>query len=172
MEGAGHVLIRPAGAEDASAIAEVIRRAFAAYEGRLQPPAGALKETPESIAEKLRHEASLLAVRAAGIVGCVFYRPAKVAGEIYLGRLAVLPECQRDGIAARLMAALEEAARGAGAGALVLNVRIALPANRALIERLGFQAVGQGQHPGFDQPTFTVMRKELSGAAPNAMRSR
>ena len=167
-----HVLIRPAGAEDASAIAEVIHRAFAAYEGRLQPPAGALKETPESIAEKLRQEAALVAVTPAGIAGCVIYRPAKAAGEIYLGRLAVLPECQRGGIAARLMAALEEAARGAGARALVLNVRIALPGNRAFFEGMGFEAIGEGRHPGFHQPTFTVMRKEISGAAPSAMRSR
>src|SRR5690349_15074862 len=104
------VVIRHASVADASAIAEVVRRAFAAYEGRLQPPAGALKETPESIAEKLGREAALVAVTPAGIAGCVFYRPAEAAGEIYLGRLAVLPECQREGVAARLMASLEEAA--------------------------------------------------------------
>jgi predicted N-acetyltransferase YhbS len=162
------IVIRHASVADACAIAEVIRRAFAAYEGRLQPPAGALKETPESIAEKLRREAALVAVTPAGIGGCVFYRPAEAAGEIYLGRLAVLPEHQGESIGARLMAALEEA----GARALILNVRIALPGNRAFFERLGFRAVGEGRHPGFDQPTFTVMRKALSGAAPNAMRSR
>jgi len=166
------ILIRHASVADTSAIAEVVRRAFAAYEGRLQPPAGALKETPESIAGKLGREAALVAVAPAGIAGCVFYRPAEAAGEIYLGRLAVLPEHQGEGIGARLMAALEEAARAAGARALVLNVRIALPGNRAFFERLGFRAIGEGRHPGFDQPTFTVMRKALSGAAPNAMRSR
>lgn len=172
MEGPGDILIRSARAEDASAISEVVRRAFAAYEGRLQPPAGALKETPESIAEKLWHEAALVAVTTAGIAGCVFYRPAERAGEIYLGRLAVLPERQREGIGARLMIALEETARATGARALVLNVRIALPANRLVFERLGFEPIGQGRHAGFDQPTFTVMRKDISDVAPNAMRSR
>jgi hypothetical protein len=100
-------------------------------------------------------------VTPAGIAGCVFYRSAEAAGEIYLGRLAVLPEHQRSAYW-----------RTAGARALVLNVRIALPGNRAVFERLGFRAVGEGRHSGFDQPTFTVMRKEISGAAPSAKRSR
>jgi predicted N-acetyltransferase YhbS len=161
MEGSDDVAIRPARAEDAGAIAEVIHRAFALYKGRLQPPAGALKETPESIAGKLAREAALVAMTSAGIAGCVFYRPAEAAGEIYLGRLAVLPERQREGLGAMLMAALEETARATGAGALILNVRIALPGNRTVFERLGFQAIGEGRHPGFNQPTFTVMRKAI-----------
>jgi predicted N-acetyltransferase YhbS len=161
MENRGDVAIRPARAEDASVIADVIHRAFALYEGRLQPPAGALKETPQSIAEKLDREAALVAVTSAGIAGCVFYRPAEAAGEIYLGRLAVLPERQREDIGARLMTALEETARAAGARALILNVRIALPGNRAVFERLGFRAIGEGRHAGFDQPTFTIMRKAI-----------
>src|SRR5262245_20977133 len=172
MEDRDDVAIRPARAEDAGAIAEVIQQAFAPYRGRLAPPAGALKETPESIAEKLAREAALVALTSAGIAGCVFYRPAEAPGEIYLGRLAVLPERQREGLGARLMIALEDTARAAGARALILNVRIALPDNRAVFERLGFQAIGEGRHAGFDHPTFTVMRKALSGAAPNARRSR
>ena len=172
MKSRDEVSIRQAGCDDASAIAKLIHRAFAPYEGCLQPPAGALQETPESIAEKFEHESALVAVTRTGIAGCVFYRPAEAAGELYLGRLAVLPECQRDGLGRRLISAIEDIARAAGAGALILNVRIALPSNRAVFERLGFRAIGEGRHPGFDQPTFTVMRKPLSGAAPNATRSK
>ena len=110
------ILIRHASVADTSAIAEVVRRAFAAYEGRLQPPAGALKETPESIAGKLGREAALVAVAPAGIAGCVFYRPAEAAGEIYLGRLAVLPEHQGEGIGARLMQSRRARERPTAAG--------------------------------------------------------
>ena len=161
MVGLGDVLVRPARLADAGGIATVIRCAFERYEGGLRPPAGALRETPESIAAKLTNEAALVAVTPEGIAGCVFYRPSATPGEIYLGRLAVLPERQRLGLAGRLMAAVEDAARAAGATALCLNVRIALPANRTVFERLGFRAVGEGCHPGFDQPTFTVMRKTI-----------
>lgn len=161
MVGLDDVSIRPARLADASDISAVILRAFSCYEGRLQPPAGALRETPESIRARLSSERALVAVAPEGIAACVFYRPSETPGEIYLGRLAVHPERQRLGLARRLMAALEETARGAGAAALVLNVRITLPANRAVFERLGFSAVGEGRHPGFAGPTFTVMRKSI-----------
>jgi predicted N-acetyltransferase YhbS len=155
------LLIRSAAPADAEAIATVLRRAFAPYEGRLQPQAGALRESEETIRVKLATEQALVAETPDGIAGCVFYRPADEPGAIYLGRLAVLPKRQGLGIARRLMMRLEEAARDAGAAALILNVRIALPANRALFERLGFHGIGDGRHPGHQQPTFTIMRKRL-----------
>lgn len=161
MVGLDEVSIRPARLADAGDIAGVICRAFECYEGRLQPPAGALRETPESVAAKLAKEAALVAVTMEGIAACVFYRPSDRPGEIYLGRLAVRPDRQGLGLASRLMAALEDTARAAGATALMLNVRIALPANRALFERLGFQAIGEGRHPGFADPTFTILRKTI-----------
>ncbi len=161
MVSLGDVSIRSAGLADAGGIASMMRRAFERYEGRLQPPAGALRETPESIAAKLVTESALVAVAPDCIAGCVFYRRSDRPGEIYLGRLAVHPDRQRLGLAKRLMAALEDTARAAGATALILNVRIALPANRALFERLGFQAIGEGRHPGFADPTFTILRKTI-----------
>ena len=151
-------LARPA---DAKAIATVLHRAFADYEGKLQPPAGASRETAGTIRAKLAQERALVAEAADAIVACVFYQAAAEAGAIYLGRLAVVPEWQGQGIARRLIEALEERARAEGAVALTLNVRIALPENRALFERLGFHRSGDGRHPGFEQPTFAIMRKQL-----------
>jgi predicted N-acetyltransferase YhbS len=161
MAEAASPLIRSAAPADAEAVAAVLRRAFACYEGRLQPPAGALRESEETILAKLATEQALVAETPDGIAGCVFYRPADEPGAIYLGRLAVLPERQGSGIARRLMMRLEEAARAAGAAALLLNVRVALPENCALFERLGFHRIGDGRHPGHQEPTFTIMRKSL-----------
>jgi len=95
------------------------------------------------------------------IVACLFFQQAREAGGVYVGRVAVAPEHQGRGLAARLMAELERLVRSEGAVALTLHARIALPANRALFEKLGFRAVGEGTHGGFDRPTFTIMRKEL-----------
>jgi ribosomal protein S18 acetylase RimI-like enzyme len=95
------------------------------------------------------------------VVGCILTVP-RSAAELYVGRLAVLPEWQGRGIASRLMGAAEEMARSKGYACMSLNVRIALAGNRALFEKLGFRFKSEERHPGFSEPTFISMRKELA----------
>jgi hypothetical protein len=45
---------------------------------------------------------------------------------------------------------------------MTLRVRLALPENERLFERLGFRRVGVETHEGFDAPTVAVMEKRLS----------
>jgi len=144
---------------DAAAIAGILRAAFAAYDGRLQPRPGALSETADSIAAKLADHRAILAEAAGAAVGSVVYRPD--GDGLYLGRLGVLPAWRGQGVGAALVDAVAAAGRLEGARRVTLNVRIALADNVDFFRRLGFREAGQGAHPGFDRPTYWVMLREL-----------
>jgi predicted N-acetyltransferase YhbS len=151
--------IRAAGAADAAELAQVILAAFEPYRAWLKPTPGALSESSDTIARRLAEGQGFVAVKGR-VVGCILTVP-RSATELYVGRLAVLPEWQGGGIASRLMGAAEEMARSQGFRCMSLGVRIALPANRALFERLGFRFHSEERHPGFCEPTFISMRKDL-----------
>jgi predicted N-acetyltransferase YhbS len=154
------VSIRPAEAADAEAIAALILSAFEPYRGRIHPTPSALSETGESIGKRLATGLGFVAETRERMIGCVlttFNSP----GELYVGRLAVVPQWRRRGLARRLMARAEELARERGCAAMSLGVRIALGENIAFFERLGFRFVREERHPGYSQPTYISMAKPL-----------
>src|SRR3954453_15851685 len=89
------IAIRPARVDEAPAIASLLHRAFAQYDGVLVPRSGAMDETLATVAARLRDESCLVALGGNRLVGCVFYKPRGDA--IYFGRLARLPERGRPG---------------------------------------------------------------------------
>jgi predicted N-acetyltransferase YhbS len=153
------ITFRLARVEDALAIVAVIHRAFAQYEGVLVPRSGAMSETAETVTARLADESCLLALAAATPVGCVFYKEA--GNSLYFGRLAVLPERRSEGIARLLVAGVEAAARAAGAEAVTLGVRVALPANFAFFTSLGYREIARTAHEGFSEPTSITMEKGI-----------
>ena len=159
------VSIRSAEAADAEAIAAVIRAAFEPYRGRLQPSPSALCETAEGVDTRLAAGHGLAADAGGRIVGCVLVT-LKDPGELYVGRLAVLPEWQGRGLGGRLMHATQTFARERGCTAMSLGVRIALTGNIAFFERLGFRFLKEERHPGYAEPTFISMVKPLERRAP------
>ncbi|TIV75630.1 MAG: GNAT family N-acetyltransferase, partial [Mesorhizobium sp.] len=84
------------------------------------------------------------------------------ARDFYVGKLAVEPELQSQGVGARLMQAVEDLARERGKDAIELQTRIELTANHAAFARLGFRETGRTAHAGYDRPTSITMRKVLS----------
>ena len=56
---------------------------------------------------------------------------------------------------------MERRAAAMGYDRVRLSVRLALAENRALYERLGYRACGEGTHPGYAAPTFVTMEKLL-----------
>ena len=154
------VEVRPAQAVDAAAISAVIRCAFDAYRGRLQPTPSALSETEETIADRLAKGQGFVADASGRTVACIL-TVANSAEELYVGRLAVHPEWQGHGLGTRLMGVVEEMARAQGFRRMSLGVRLALTGNRALFEKLGFRLHSEERHPGFTEPTYIFMHKEL-----------
>lgn len=142
---------------DPAQILDLIRRAFAGMDGRIDPPSSARRLTVDEIAADAT--AGQVWVIGTPARACVFVKPA--ADHLYLGKLAVAPEDQRRGLARALIRCAEGQARARGLPALQLSTRIELVENHAAFRALGFQQTGATAHPGFDRPTSLVFRKEL-----------
>jgi ribosomal protein S18 acetylase RimI-like enzyme len=153
------ILVRSAGPDEAAALLDLMRRAFAEYRGVLTPESSVFVETEAVLAGKLAEGGGFVAERAGRPVGCVI---AELKGDRgYLGRLAVLPEARRAGVARRLMLAGEEFVRARGPTRAELNVRIALTGNIALFQALGYRETQRLAHPGCAESTYLVMEKSL-----------
>jgi len=154
------LVLRGAMIADAAVLAATIAAAFEQYRGKLVPPSGAFGETADSIAHELANGAgAIVAERNSIVVGCVMTKLED--GDLYLGRLAVLPAARGMGLARRLIAAVEAEARARRLPGVRLGVRIALVANQKLFNALGYREISREAHPGFDQPTSINMRKTL-----------
>lgn len=137
----------------------LIRRAFAYMDGIIDPPSSAHLLTADTLAEKAKRETGFLAIENGRVVGCVF--ALERAQDFYVGKLAVEPRLQAQGIGARLMRAVEDLARERGKDAIELQTRIELTTNHAAFARLGFRETERTAHEGYDKPTSITMRKVL-----------
>jgi len=152
-------VIRLGRPEESSEIAAVLHAAFAEQRGRIQPESAALSESSGSIAARFLDHGIAVADQAGRLVGCVFYQHQ--GDEIYLGRLATLPECRGQGIASALLDHVEAHARGSGAARIALGVRVALTDNQRFFESRGYREVGRNAHAGFTEPTSIRYEKSI-----------
>nr|WP_245224157.1 GNAT family N-acetyltransferase [Rhizobium halophytocola] len=142
---------------------DLILSSFAYMNGVIDPPSSALALTPDSLAAKARAEIVFLASGADGeLLGCIFCRPEPPTC-LYIGKLAVLPQAQGQGLGRDLMQRAEGVARGMGLPALRLETRIELTGNHLRFGRMGFQVTAEGRHKGFDRTTFIEMHKAIAG---------
>jgi predicted N-acetyltransferase YhbS len=138
----------------------LIMRAFAPMEGVIDPPSSAHRLTVESLRAKVGHETAFMALKEGRVVGCVF--ALERADDFYVGKLAVEPGFQGQGVGRRLMQAAEELARSRNKTAIELQTRIELTGNHAAFARLGFREIARTAHKGYDRPTSITMRKVLA----------
>lgn len=155
----GAVAIREGSADDCDLAYRLIQDAFDRV-GPIDPPLGALRETPKTLAAKVAGGETLLLADLGGEpAGCLFC--ATQGGALYVGRLAVHPRAQRRGVARTMIETAGALARARGCATLRLNARVAMPGNVALFERMGFRIVGDGRHPGHATPTFRILELPL-----------
>jgi GNAT superfamily N-acetyltransferase len=141
-------------------VLDLIMRAFAFMDGVIDPPSSAHMLTVDVLRDKALHETGFVALDGDRIVGCIF--ALERADDFYVGKLAVAPDCQGQGIGRRLMRAVERLALDRGKAALTLQTRIELTANHAAFARLGFHETERTAHVGYDRPTSITMRKPIS----------
>lgn len=155
--------IAPAAADFAAweALLDLVRRAFAYMEGRVDPPSSLTRMEAQALKAKAGAETLLLAHDAAGaLVGCLF---ADDRGDrLYIGKLAVEPARQGARIGAALMAAAEALARSRGIPTLELETRVELTGNHRAFERMGFEKAAETAHEGYDRPTSFTFRRALA----------
>ena len=150
-------MIRPVLPDDAEAVADLIRIAFAAIPVPLDPAPSALRETPDSIRAHLAEGGGAL---VEGPAACILWSVRD--GGLYVGRLATHPAHRGQGLAGLLTAAAEAEARRRGLPRLHLGVRLALPGNRRLFARLGFTETRLHTHDGYPAPTWTEAERWLT----------
>jgi ribosomal protein S18 acetylase RimI-like enzyme len=153
------IILRAATDADLPAALTVLHAAFAEYRAWLDPPSGVHRETVESLRAYLERGHMALASIDDMLVGVVLYHAEP--GHIYFGRLSVLPEYRRRGIAGILIEYVETYARKLGLPRVRLSVRIAQPQNRAYYERIGYRFVEARTHAGYSAPTYDVLEKTL-----------
>jgi GNAT superfamily N-acetyltransferase len=150
----------PGGFDRWPELLDLILRSFAFMDGVIDPPSSAHRLTPASLAEKTSKEFCFVARKDGQFVGCVF------AGEhgdaLYVGKLAVDPAEQGNGIGRRLIAAVEDLALRLRKPALELETRVELTGNHAFFRRIGFVEVGRTAHAGCNRPTSITFRKRLA----------
>jgi GNAT superfamily N-acetyltransferase len=153
------ITLREATEAEAITVLELELAAFGEYRDKLDPPSGVFRETVEMVREKMSTGGFLLALLGDTPVGAVFYEHR---GELmYLGRLSVRPEYQRQGIGQMLITAVEQRAREQGVARVRLGVRVALPHLRNRYERLGYRFVEAYSHEGYAEPTYEMMEKNV-----------
>ena len=146
-------------AADAGEVARLIRGAFAAQSVVTDPPPSALLVTEADVATHLREGGGAVVEGEGALVGSALWLPR--GGALYFARLAVAPDWRGRGIASRLIAAAEAAARVAHLSRIELSTRLVLADNRRLFAACGFVETSVGAHPGYAAPTFVNMEKWL-----------
>lgn len=154
--------IEPCGPEMAEVVHRLTQEAFAAYLA-LDPPTGAARESVESVRDELARDEAAIGWIGSRPVACM--RLVVEGDHLHVRRLAISRALQGRGLGREMMAWAESAARSRGLRAVTVGVRLALAGNRAFFTRLGYEAVAEHAHVGYDHPTSVEMRRDVSTTA-------
>lgn len=147
----------PEEAAELAQVLDLIRRSFAAMEGRIDPPSSMHRLTLQALSQQARDgEIWCLGdpVRA-----CIFLTPK--ADCLYLGKLATDAEFRGQGLARSMLNLAAQRACDLGFDVLELQVRVELVENQSLFSHLGFEVTDRIAHPGYSRPTSLTMRRQL-----------
>ena len=146
----------PADFSDWDGLLALILRSFAYMDGVIDPPSSAHRLTAAALARRAQEEHLHL---IAPLRACAFLAPQ--ADALYIGKLAVDPGQQGNGLGRALIAEAAGLARALGLPRLRLETRIELTGNHAAFAHMGFVRVAEKAHPGFDRITSITMEKPL-----------
>ncbi len=139
--------IRPARPEDAAALAQLARAAYARYVpliGREPPPM--LQDFPADIGD------GVVWVAGNGPDGYVVCRPK--GGDWLIENVAVAPDCQGCGIGNALISFAEAQGRARGFARVTLYTNARMTDNLAMYPRLGYTETGRREEMGLDRVFF------------------
>jgi ribosomal protein S18 acetylase RimI-like enzyme len=140
-----------------------LHAAFTGFEASYTALAfAATTPTPEEIAGRFAEGPTWVAVQDDRVLGTVSVVPQ--GRGLYLRSMAVHPTARGQGIASRLLLAVEEFAMSEGYGRLVLTTTPFLAAAIQLYERAGFRLTGE--HADLFGTPLLWMAKDLPSAQP------
>ncbi len=133
---------------------EITRRAFAEYDGKLNPPSPAVTITLDELTEQMAEGGGVIAYVGDLPVGSALFRLRP--DHLYIGRLSVLPPMRGRGIASAILDYMEIIAAAAGLGEMRLGTRVSMERNIALYERHGYVITSEQPHPATAGPDKVV----------------
>ena len=157
------VKLAPPEFADWAGLLALLHAAFAYQHDRIDPPSSLHALNAELLAEKAMSEHLLIAVEGDALIACAFAKPQP--GHLYIGKVAVSPHRQGEGIGRLLMQAAQELALQKGLAALELETRIELHENHRTFAALGFARIAENAHAGYNRTTSIRMRKRLTAGA-------
>jgi len=149
--------VRLAVPQDAALMHDVMQRAFAEHLGVLRVPSSAHDESVDDVRRALLAGGGALAWHGGACVGSA--RFALEPGTLYVGRVCVVPEFRRRGVASRLMHFIEQQAPSLGRDNVTLKARGALPSNVALYRSLGYEVLVERAHPRGDDRELLMIKR-------------
>ena len=148
-------MIRPATAEDRTAVEAIVETAYSVYLERIdKPPGPMLDDYGLLIADGA---VSVVDAPDGAIAALIVLLPQP--DHLLLDNIAVRPDRQGSGIGRRLIAFAEGEARRLGYAELRLYTHVTMTENIALYTRLGFIETGRSHQAGYDR---VFMRKPLT----------
>ena len=160
MGGADRVPRRAVHGEDWAQLMVVMRAAFAGMEGRIDPPSSLLRMEVSDLPDIAKSAEIWVIGRPIIATVTLTVRP----DTLYLGKLAVVPEKQGQGLARELIALAVTRAGALDLPDVMLETRVELVENHAFFRHLGFVETARRAHAGFDRPTTVEFRNRASAA--------
>jgi len=134
----------------------LIQTAFSYMEERIDPPSSMRFLDVDNLKKKAQSETLILAYDKRKLVGCVFAND--LPKSLYIGKLAISPDYQGQGLGQQLVAACAGLAKQKGLKTLQLQTRIELVENQQYFRKLGFIKTAEGSHEGYDRITNITMQ--------------
>jgi len=154
------VVVNPDPPPEMQAVHLLLSQAFAAMEGRIDPPSSMNQLDMDKLKDRLERDDVAIAARDGRLIGCLFGRTEN--GAYIVGKIAVDSSARLKGVARAMIETIAAHAATLGHQALMLQSRIELTENHAAFHALGFQQTGTFMHPGFSEPTSLVFTRPLS----------
>jgi GNAT superfamily N-acetyltransferase len=159
--------IREATIDESELIYQVMIESFKEYDGKLNPPSGALKETVDHTIHTFNiGGGAALACEGAKVVGSARYKP--VDDYMSIGRVSVLPDFRGKGICKALLTFVENKAlltfvenkaRDQGIMETRVEVRLSFPENIRMYERLHYEVIEHKFYPERIDSWYVVRKK-------------
>jgi GNAT superfamily N-acetyltransferase len=144
------LLIRPAAPSDVSAMAALVRAAYAGYVDRIGREPAPMAADYGAI---LTHGHGWVALRGHELVGVLVLEPE--ADHLRLENIAVSPEVQGQGVGTLLLGFADDEARRRHLPEVRLYTNAAMSENLAYYPRHGYRETHRASADGFDRVYFT-----------------
>lgn len=126
---------------------------------RIDPPSSVHLLDKGALKEKVVQETVFIAYENRKLIGCCFLK--EMGTKSYLGKMAVDPELQGNGVGEELLKAVIGKNKNAGKSVLELESRVELTEVHTFFRRFGFVQTAETAHKGYTRPTSITMQLEL-----------